>query len=314
MNTIKKAGLITVVIAITLVALILTLTFLPGYIKGRGNLYEAWEKGQWHLTNDDYDELIIEYDYVRNYRPNYTAIQTFDDMLRNHTEKENIEHRIGDEISFPDTKPVYDQHDLSYLEDKYRDAEKKENTVVIYVLYLDGLWKEGNVLGLSYRGTNIIIFKETIMRSADRSPGLEYGDIEKAVLIHEWGHLIGLVGRDYDSDHESEEYKHHCNLEAGDCVMAASVEINVTGMGRTPPTEFCELCLEDIERIRTMNDPFSIANLLTYTAMIGQFAVGTTWVITIANRDDKKQEYYGYENAYYKETDHVKENDEKKYY
>ncbi len=314
MNTIKKAGLITIVITITLVALILTHTFLPGYIKSRGGLYTSWEKGQWHLTNDDYDELVIEYDYVRNYSPNYTATQTFDEILRNYTDKEEITHTRGDTIAFLDTRRVYDRDDIFYLKNKYQDKETNDNVLSIHVLYLDGRWKEEDVLGLSYGGTNIVIFKETITKSAYRSPGVGVNDIESSVLIHEWGHLIGLVGKDYDSEHECPDYPKHCNLEAGECVMAASVEIDSTGMGKAPPTNFCELCQRDIEKIRTMNDPFDIANILTYIAMFGESAIGITWMVTITKQKDNKQKGLYNQNLNYQNTNYVKEDDTKEYY
>jgi len=314
MKSKKKAGLITVIIAVTVIALILTYTFLPAFIKDRGNLYNAWEKGQWHLTNDDYDELLIEYDHVRNFPPNYTAINNFDSVLREYTDKEEITHQMGDVISYQDTKSVYNERDLTYLEEKYRQEETKDNTLVIYVLYLDGEWKKEEVLGLSYRGTNIVVFKEMIMASAARSHNLEYSSIETSVLIHEWGHLIGLVGRDYDSEHEDLDYPHHCNEEAGRCVMAASVEIKVNGRAQAPPTEFCELCQADIEKIRTMNDPWGPVEIMTYIAIGGISLIGLTWVISVGkNKEDDWYEESDQYDPYSTDMDYEKD-DEERYY
>ncbi len=315
MKSTKKAGLITVIIAITIIALILTHTFLPTYIKDRGNLYRDWEKGQWHLNNDDYDELFIEYDYVEGYKPNTTAIYEFENVLREYTDKEDITHHMGDVIPYQDTKPVYGENDLAFLENRYRDKETKGNTLVIYVLYLDGEWKQEDVLGLSYRGTNIVIFMEKIMTSADRSNNIGHGDIETSVLIHEWGHLIGLVGKDYDADHEDTEYPHHCNQEAGRCVMAASVEIKGGEGSQPPPTEFCELCQEDIEEIKNMYDPWGPAEILTYISMGGQTLIGLTWVVSVSkHKDEEMYNKETYKNGLsHEEMDYIKD-DEKKYY
>ena len=314
MRSMKKAGLITVIIALTIIALILTYTFLPAYIKDKGNLYTTWEKGQWHLTNDDYDELLIEYDYVQNFAPNYTAINKFDSILREYTDKEEITHQMGDVISYQDTKPVYNEGYLTYLEDRYRQEETRDNTLVIYVLYLNGEWEKEGVLGLSYRGTNIVIFKEMIMTSAARSTNLDYSSIETSVLIHEWGHLIGLVGRGYDSEHEDHEYPHHCNQEAGRCVMAASVEIRVNGRAEEPPTEFCELCQADMETIKNMNEPWGPAEILTYIAMGGVSMVGLTWVISVGKDKDKEWDEESYQYDPYSSDMDYKQDDEKKYY
>ncbi|MFO7793337.1 MAG: hypothetical protein R6W73_10240 [Candidatus Saliniplasma sp.] len=325
MRSMKKAGLITIIIALTIIALILTYTFLPAYIKDRGNLYTDWEKAQWHLTNDDYDELLIEYDYVEGYKPNFTATNEFDNILKEYTEKEDITHRMGDVIPIQDTSGKYNEQNLQYLEERYRGYETEGDTLVIYVLYLNGEWKKSEVLGLSYGGTNIAIFMEMIRDSADRSHNLDSGSIESSVLIHEWGHLIGLVGRDYESEHESTEYQHHCTQEAGRCVMAASVQIKGDDGSEEPelPTDFCELCQEDIEKIRTMRDLWGPGEILTYIAMGGEFTIGVTWAVGVGVGKSKDEVRYNkeiYENektygneTYSEENDYVKD-DNKKYY
>ncbi|MGM0404809.1 MAG: hypothetical protein ACQEQM_01540 [Thermoplasmatota archaeon] len=314
MRSTKKAGLVTVIIALTVITLILTYTFLPAYLKERGDIYTAWEKGQWHLTSDDYDELLIEYDYIQNFAPNYTAINTFDSVLREYTDKEEITHKMGDVISYQDTKPVYTEQDLVYLEERYRREETKDNTLVIYVLYLNGEWEKEGVLGLSYRGSNIVIFKEMIMSSAAKSTNLEYGSIEASVLVHEWGHLIGLVGRGYDSEHEDHEYPHHCSEEAGRCVMDSSVEIRVNGRTEEPPTSFCELCQGDIETIRNMNDPWGPAEILTYIAMGGVSLIGLTWVVSVGKDKEEEWDEESYQYDPYSTDTNYKKDDEKKYY
>ncbi|MFW6141047.1 MAG: hypothetical protein ACOC53_00630 [Candidatus Saliniplasma sp.] len=313
MKSSKKVGLITIITVITIMILILTYTFLPAYIKDRGNLHTAWEKGQWHLTNDDYDELVIEYDYVQNFAPDFTAVNVFDDILKEYTDKEEITHEMGDVIPVQDTKSVYNERDMDYFEGKYRDEETEGDTLVIYVLYLNGRWKDEEVLGLSYRGTNMVLFMETIMKSAERSTNLEHVSIETSVLIHEWGHLIGLVGRDYDSEHESTEYPHHCTQEDGRCVMAASVEINAGSITEAPPTDFCELCQDDIEMIRTMYDYWGPAEILTYIAMGGQSLIGLTWVVSIGKEEKVYTEQDHEYDSYHDNNDYTKE-DKKKYY
>jgi hypothetical protein len=72
--------------------------------------------------------------------------------------------------------------------------------------------------------------------------------IEKAVLVHEFGHLLNLVS---DASHmgstdpNNPQY-HHCDDE--NCVMYYGIETRgfFQALKGGPPTDFCERCLSEI--------------------------------------------------------------------
>ena len=92
-----------------------------------------------------------------------------------------------------------------------------------YVLFLNGyLEKDGmenrQVIGASVVGTPVMVaFKDAILRSSDSPTVLMF--VEQATLVHEFGHVMGLVdnGVPMVSDHLDPDHPRHCTNE--ECVM-----------------------------------------------------------------------------------------------
>lgn len=267
----KKYPLIGVVLVIVVVAAVITHSFLPPLLKENLGLYQTHEYSQMYLEDEPYTDLVVEYDYVAGHRPNQTAMDVLEKRIGEYTDKEEIVSKRDDMISWQ--SPSYDRNDISELKDAYMDSERHDDTIPIHVIYLNGVWEETpNVLGLSKRPYNIIVFQEVIEAFANET-NLETPDIEASVLVHEFGHLLSLVGNGYESDHQTED-SYHCNEEAGDCVMAETVEFkNHTDQG-PPPTHFCELCEEDLEYIREMDGYFDLVDFITYGVIGVEIVIG----------------------------------------
>jgi predicted Zn-dependent protease len=92
-----------------------------------------------------------------------------------------------------------------------------------YVLFLNGyLEKDGmenrQVIGASVVGTPVMVaFKDAILRSSNSYDVLIF--VEQATLVHEFGHVMGLVdnGIPMVSDHLDPDHLRHCTNE--ECVM-----------------------------------------------------------------------------------------------
>ncbi len=295
----KRYGLITLVAVITVIVVLVTAASLPGYIRKTGNLYKSFEYAQMYIEDDTYRELIIEYDYVPGLEPSHRAMDGLKDVVYTYTDKKSVIERTDDQVAFRDTEQIYTEDDVFQLVDTYKSYQRGGNTMVLYVLYLDGTWKEENVLGLSFGGDKIIIFMHTIINVAGRSQNLNPQDIETSVLIHEFGHILSLVGMDHESDHEDPDYEHHCDESAGSCVMAADVQIRMGRYSEPPPTDFCALCQADIEQIRQMEDDPDIEEFITAAALIGQVVIGVGWIVVLVpKKKDKEDEYLLYSEQY----------------
>jgi len=103
------------------------------------------------------------------------------------------------------------------------DTPLTESAVSIRILFLNGNYEdEGTVnpqiLGVSFVGTSLIaIFKDVIVNSSSSTAIAWF--VEQATLVHETGHVLGLVdnGLPMVSDHADYDHVRHCTNQ--DCVM-----------------------------------------------------------------------------------------------
>ncbi len=271
--------------AIILVAM--TFSFFPGFLREKADLYNSTEYAQMYLNDDKYEDLEIEYDYVDGYGPTDGSRNQLIHIINKYCDKNKVRDHIDDEIKDEDRRNFYTEEDIYELNEEYQDNYREEDTVNIHILFLDGEWKKDtDVLGLSYEGNKIVIFKQAIMSISSKS-SLDVLEIEKSVIIHEFGHLISLVGINYHSDHEVGD--HHCDQEAGKCAMASSVEVNIGRLSETPPADFCEQCQEDIEKIKDKDIGRGLEEYITYATIISE--VGIFIGISVSLKPEKRYTY-----------------------
>lgn len=93
----------------------------------------------------------------------------------------------------------------------------------MYFIFIDGEYDENSdnskTLGIAYRNTSMVIFEETIRNFSSGIGQPSRAKLEKAVVNHEFGHILGLVnvGALVQSDHQDEAHGKHCDVE--DCLM-----------------------------------------------------------------------------------------------
>ncbi|GEM_PF-2089048 len=257
-------------VSIILIAVIVSLVYLRrerGLVGGGGEegggpevVYYGPGMDRHLILGNDTTSIHFEVDYVQGYGPSQQAL----DALR-----EGISTVTGKSVSinlddvFEPQKDSYTREDLENLENTYRDHQKQEgSTVWIYVLCLNGVYNgSSGVLGVAYNGTSFAIMEEQIddidIPRVLQLAGLTVEDFESSVMVHEMGHLFGLVNIGYESErnHEDPDHPHHC--DDPDCVMYWALETSPayyiqqwlnTG-NPEPPTTFCDDCLFDIQQI-----------------------------------------------------------------
>jgi len=103
------------------------------------------------------------------------------------------------------------------------EQEESSFSQEFFILYLNGyLDDEGepnySVLGVSIVDTPVIaVFKDVVLNSSSQMAVRRF--VEQATLVHEFGHIMGLVdnGVPMVTDHLDPEHERHCINE--DCVM-----------------------------------------------------------------------------------------------
>jgi hypothetical protein len=136
-----------------------------------------------------------------------------------------------------------------------RSTFSDDTQVSVHVLYVRG----GHVadgqttqaIGLAYSASTIALFPE---RWAGFGSVLGSGRaVERAVLVHELGHLLGLVNLTHTSPHDREDPEHPGHSTNRGSVMHYAIESTLIGQVFTgpPPDRFDETDADDLDGLRT---------------------------------------------------------------
>ncbi|WP_047416189.1 hypothetical protein [Cellulophaga sp. Hel_I_12] len=189
------------------------------------------------LSNDKFDKLKLEIGYVKDFRPTATTIADLVEFLKEYTFKEIIEITYL-ELDSPN-KETLKLQEVADLETKNRTAFNQGKTLAVYIYFSDAPSDDDEpeadlvTLGAVYRNTSMVIYESTIINLAAKSTRISTGTVETATLLHEFGHLFGLVniGSDMVNPHEGvttdevsgeEIGNKHCNQDG--CLMRAELE------------------------------------------------------------------------------------------
>ena len=213
------------------------------------------------LENFLTQQLIVEVDWVEGGAPDPNALASFEQTLRSYLPPDKqISILLGDEIPRDEWDGATgDFLERSPLLGPYLDTDPNawEEQELLYVVYVP---EGGEYVGwmahlaLDYRGVfamvpTIFIFFETI--ASEASWPVTATRIERAVLIHELGHVFGLVS---SPDHQERGNPRHCTQPR--CVVTnqrlRTQLYNVLPMlfAGSVPHDFCERCRDDIRTAR----------------------------------------------------------------
>ena len=142
------------------------------------------------LLNDFPDNhLVVEIDFQSSIGPPpATSVALLEDRINETCSKQSIS---VEEYPFSSTVSSFSEGALLGLAESVRHSPSSPGTIVVDYLYLDGSDADNpNVLGLAYRGASIAVFAATIQADASGDAAA----VTSTVLIHEFGHELGLVG------------------------------------------------------------------------------------------------------------------------
>ncbi len=198
--------------ALTFTALLMAIS-LPGCLGNGANLFGSEDPVDPYdyLRDSTYTKWRIEVDATPDQNPRMAALAFLEQSMLRLANKGHVDVVTGGDLPSRNTWTI---EQLNDLRDANQGRRTGGDTVVTYVAYVDGALRTGDetqrVLGLTVGHDFVVIFKEqvdaacqpnvrnpaTIQDPLDAVPC--YGGeerIEKAVLVHEFGHAIGLVNR-----------------------------------------------------------------------------------------------------------------------
>ena len=205
------------------------------------------------LSDTTFTSMLIELVYVEGFEPSQTTINNFVAFLEARTNKPSgitVETRAIDSPG----NTSYTNADIIAIEDANRTAYNVGDQIAVWAFFADGAsannTNNGVVLGTAYRNTSFVIFEETIHDFSNSAFEPSRSLLETTVILHEFGHILGLtnLGADLQSNHEDAEHPKHCDVET--CLMYWSAETgdgiaNLVSGGSAPQLD--AQCIADLQ-------------------------------------------------------------------
>jgi hypothetical protein len=209
------------------------LVIAPSYIHGQIREYPGNYAHLYLFDHSPYDRIVIEVHSEPGIQPSTYSLEHLQSIVHKYTGKD-VRLRMFSDIT-PDLLPAYtDNANVSAFGYSFLDRHAyyrtgwTGGTACMYVLYLNGTVPRSGaatVAGVSYRADAFVVFDNYIHNEG----------IERTVLVHEAGHLLGL---EHDGDLS--------------CAMTGTLVENASiRTGRIlPPDDYCAKDVQQLERMR----------------------------------------------------------------
>ncbi|MGI8791755.1 MAG: hypothetical protein ACR2H3_01015 [Acidimicrobiales bacterium] len=158
---------------------------------------------------------------------------------------------VGAPTTVPGGAQSWTGEQLRKLADDLGTIAHTGDRAVVRVLLLRGDFPsggEGRVLGVAVRGDVFALFTDQIANSA--SVLAPRSEVEKAVALHEMGHILGLVGNVVNQGRQDPDHPGHSSNRESVMYWAIDSSLFATVLNGPPPTEFDNQDRADLETIR----------------------------------------------------------------
>jgi hypothetical protein len=180
------------------------------------------------LTSKHFPALLVEIQAVAGLSPTPESLDELRAFLVKYTKKPRGIQIVVDAPIPPPTHirgvDGYSIIDLKQIEARYRRHYTTKGTLVLYALILDknlaGDTATDRVLGRAYGAQSVAIFMNSL-RTISPAPA-HPTFAETATLLHEFGHLLGLVAADDNPKAHADLVHHSCSNSK--CLMNHAAE------------------------------------------------------------------------------------------
>lgn len=201
------------------------------------------------LLRPEIPRLVIEIAVQQGVTADPAAREHLVDVLARETDKPDGIEVV--ETTFADDRDRWSAADLRELAAEQRTAWSDRGAATVFVAYVGGAFEREETLGVALNASEAALFPE-------QWDGLLEGllasdaDVERAVLTHEVGHLLGLVELVRDSRHDREHPDAPGHSRNEGSVMHPAVRTTAVAhvFDGPPPDDFDEADRDDLRELR----------------------------------------------------------------
>ncbi|MBA3655201.1 MAG: hypothetical protein H0W70_13530 [Actinobacteria bacterium] len=149
--------------------------------------------------------------------------------------------------SLSDSAQTHDADAIRRLADTQGEADGAD-VAVLHLFYLSGRFADDGVLGVAVRADTLAVFPDEIASAT--SPFVSAARIERAVVTHELGHVLGLVDLYLETNRDDAEHPGHSTNRGSVMYYAVESDLVAQLFGGPPPVDFDSSDLADLRAIR----------------------------------------------------------------
>ena len=175
------------------------------------------------LSDEIYKSLTVEIQYMKGFKPSQETVNQLSGFLNKHLNKPKGINIVLNEIGRRKNTALTTDSVVA-IEKANRTQFVKDDHTAIYILFTNGRHVDKRILGTAYRNTSAVIYGKAIRENSNARGKLTRQELETAVLLHETGHLLGLVNKGSlaGPDHIDYDNKDHCTNKK--CLMYHATE------------------------------------------------------------------------------------------